>query len=224
MVIPRESFIFIDVAVLLLYIIRMFISGKRGFVLELLNMFSLIAAVIIAYMYSPVLAKSINLIPKNYDFTGVPIFNQFISSTLNHIVWFILIVLGIKLVCLILKPLGQLIAKVPLLKDVNALAGILLSLISSTLWVLVICFALSLPVFTNGQTVMNSTLLGTVKYTVTYLFKELEEPFKQSELVAKLLEDITSLTDEDKNQLQNYLGDENIEVDWSEIFKTGESE
>lgn len=224
MIIPRDIFLFIDIAVIALYIIKMMVSGKRGFVLELLDMCSLIVSVIIAYMYSPVLSSKVNLIPKSVDFTGVPMLNDYIRMNVNHMAWFILIVIVLKLVCLVLKPVGELISKIPLLKDVNAIAGVFLSWVTSTIWVLFICFILGLPLFKNGQTVMNSTLLGTIKYTVTFVFRELEEPFKQSEFINKVMEDITSLSDEEKLKLEQWMGDDSIDVQWDEIFSSGGNE
>lgn len=174
-----------------------------GFLMQLISFLGLITACLVSAYINPVLCNMFDLWPHSWAKTGT-IFDTILYSYFNKIAWFLIIVLILLLIFALLKPLVSFVQKIPVIKQINGLAGGIFGFIMFIFWVYIISLVLNLPMIKNGHEIVDNTLLGKITNVTTFIVHKAEEPLKQSEMFTKLINgEIES--DEDKEWLINFM-------------------
>lgn len=136
----------------------------NGFFYELINFIFILLSIVLAWFISPVLSKAYPIFKLNSGNELVDTISDTLNlnSLFNNILWFIIVVFGLIVLSLLLKPLFKKLCKVPVLGFFNRVLGALFGILNAFVVVLLISILLSLPVIKNGKEVKQKTLL---KYT-----------------------------------------------------------
>lgn len=218
MVISAEIFPMINIGCLIFILICILIGIKRGFLLQLANLAGMIASLIFAFMFAPVLAKQIRLFPSSLIDFGYDFLNELIYPYINQLAWFVVIVLLIKIVILILKPLIKMVQKLPVLKQCNELFGGILGGVQALLWIMVLSVALRLPFFLNGSEVVENTMIRVPALMIEIGLEKMPIETEQIEEAAKILDNLLSenkdemLSEEEIQKIGNVLNEEQVEA------------
>lgn len=218
MVISAEIFPIINIGCLIFILICILIGIKRGFLLQLANLAGMIASLIFAFMFAPVLAKQIRLFPFSLIDFGYDFLNELIYPYINQLAWFVVIVLLIKIVILILKPLIKMVQKLPVLKQCNELFGGILGGVQALLWIMVLSVALRLPFFSNGSEVVENTMIRVPALMIEIGLEKMPIETEQIEEAAKILDNLLSenkdemLSEEEIQKIGNVLNEEQVEA------------
>lgn len=208
MVIAEDMFTWINIVCLLFLLICILIGVKRGFLLQLVNLIGMITSFVLAWIFAPVLADKIRLFPSSMIDFGYDFINDLIYPYVNQIAWFLIIVILIKIVIMVLKPIIKMLQKLPLLKQCNELFGGIIGGFNGLLWIMVVSMVLRLPFFTNGSQVIDETFIRIPSLIIDLSMEKMPVDFQQAKEISGILNDILS---ENKDDAQNILSDEDIE-------------
>lgn len=162
MCIPENSFIYINVAIIVIYLLSIYKAFKRGFLYETINFFGFIASLLISWFLAPIMAKYLPIVTElDLSGQGEEIVVNILSPIVNTVVWTVLLLVIIKLVLTIILPLFKGVSKIPVIGSVNRILGAIFGVFDATIWILIFSMLLSMPFFENGQEVKNHTF---VKY------------------------------------------------------------
>lgn len=206
------SFIMIiNILILAFYIIMFFAGYKKGFLLQVVDIIGLLVTIYLAWLFAPVLATYFEIWPKSMVPLQDTIFGTAISNYINQLVWFFIILVVIKLLLLIIRPVIKMLQQIPLLKQLNGLLGALFSFVSSTVWIILISFILTLPFFSEGQQIVQKSWMSPILDTATNFVKELEEPLKKNDALTKLTNNMNDLSENDREELKQWFEENNLD-------------
>jgi len=163
-------FLYINIAIVIVYIISIFKSYRKGFIYEALMLVVTFCSFYLAYMLSSPLASAFPLLKaENFDEKMY----QVLAPMLNQVLWFALIVLFFKLVTLFILPIFKIFTKIPLIGPINKFLGGIVGFLNATVWLYLFSILLALPLFSNGKEIRDNTLFSLVNNqansTITYI-------------------------------------------------------
>lgn len=154
MVISSEIFIYINVAIVAIYVLFALIGYKNGLALQVIDLIYNILAIVIAWFIAPILASHFPLVQLDELYKALN-FNVLIDTLIYCVIVFLIL----KLAYLFIKPLFKGVSKLPIIGFVNKIGGFLFGLINATIVVLLLGMLLDTPMFKNGNEVKNGTYL-----------------------------------------------------------------
>ena len=170
--IPNNMFMFIDVVVLLIYVVTLFFAYKRGFLFEVINLLFTLFTMFIAWFLAPIFANLFPIIKLDKPYSLLHI-----EPMLNTLVFFLIIVIIIKLISMFILPLFKKFSNIPLLGGLNRLLGLIIGFINATIIVLVLSMLLSTPLVNNRNEVKENTVFKYVEVYSNEAFKILADNF-----------------------------------------------
>lgn len=206
MTINQSMFIYINLAVLAIYLVNMAWGYKKGFILQLIDLIGFIFILYIGYLAAPVFASLIVIVPNNLVNLAYAELNTLINSYLNILAWYIIITVCLKILLnLILKPIIKLIQKLPLIKQVNSFLGVIFSVFISTIWVIIISLCLTFPYFKNGSEVIDKTIIGVIQNYATNIFTQIKEPIENSKEFNRIINDFNNSSEQSQVELKKWI-------------------
>lgn len=166
MVISSEYFIYINVAIVLIYVIFAIVGYKNGLALQVIDLIYNILAVVVAWFVSPILAAHFPLVNLDELYTALGL-----NVLIDTLLYCVIIFLVLKLIYLFIKPLFKGVTKLPIIGFINKIGGFFFGLINATIVLLLISMLLNTPLFSNGKEVKSNTYL---KYCESLSQKALE--------------------------------------------------
>jgi len=215
--INEKYFLYINIGIALIYLIRVLVSYKNGILYELLSSALLIVAIIASIFVSKPLALNHPLI--NIDFGLVSKIIDF-NLYVNRGIYILIIYIVFRLLILIVMPLFKKISKIPVLGLANRLGGAFIGFIKATVLVLLISLVLNLPIIENAQEVKENTLFKYVSFVsekvINYTAKNVDVTVKPNEVIDMIstkinLEEL-GYTKEELQNIANEYGIEEINL------------
>ncbi|MEG0176718.1 CvpA family protein [Anaerorhabdus sp.] len=205
------TFLVINIGICLFYGINFILGYKRGFLLQLLDLVGLLVIIYVSWLFSPVLATYFAIWPKDLMPLQATIFQDAIYNYINQFVWFVVIFIVLKILLLLIRPLVKVLQNIPILKQLNGIAGSLFSFVYSTVWMILIAFVLTLPIFPKGgQYVEKSWLQPILTYASTFV-EEIEEPLSKNSSLNKLFDDMNDFSDNDRLELKQWFEENHLD-------------
>lgn len=201
---PPAYIVYVNYAIILLFLIVLYRGYKRGLLLQLIDLVSTLAALFIAWIFSDVFMSLYAFVEVNHS--GIGSIDNFISANANRLIWFALLFVLIRVGLLILTPIASAISKMPLVKQVNSTIGGIFSVVVFLFYVIIINYILSLPLITNGRHIIDQTFLGTIQKAITPVVSVLDEALSENEVVQALVQD-KALSVEQKQAVIAFLSD-----------------
>ncbi|MBQ8068198.1 MAG: CvpA family protein [Solobacterium sp.] len=213
---------YINIAVVILFVIFMVRGAKRGVLMQVLSAFGTVVSFLAAWRYCTFASGYYNLWPKSIvPMNEIPGVGDTVYSRLNNLIWFIVLFIVIRLVFIILEKLCSGLSGLPVLKEISGLLGGILGIVSATIWIMVICVVLNMPFFKNGKWVTDHSLIGTITNTVSKTVTEFAGPINASETIGELYQEVTEFGDQDKEAIGEWLSEHGI--DPMDAQESGES-
>lgn len=204
----------ITIAVFILCFAR---GWHRGIFLMAVTVVSTIVAAYVAWVFSPVLAKFVMLMPKQWapmqdTALAVPVY-----LFCNRLVWFFLLLIGIRILFVLLAKILKGMQKLPVIKQAAEVLGGALGIIEGAVWCMVLAILLCTPLFTNGALAVQKSYLGVVQSTGQTVFSSFITPVIESEQVAQVISGSDDITKTQQDMLEEYMKNNGLsEVDGSE--------
>ena len=157
MVISSSYFIYVNLVLLVLYLIALVVGYKNGLILQIVDLLFNIIALFIAYFVSPILAAHFPLVKLDEVYTALNL-----NTLIDMLIYIVIVFVVLKILYLIIKPLFASVSKIPLLGFINRIGGTLIGVVNATIIVLLFCMLLNTPIFKNGNEIKNGTYLKVV--------------------------------------------------------------
>ncbi|MPN21621.1 hypothetical protein SDC9_169001 [bioreactor metagenome] len=171
----------------------------------------MIVAGILAWLFSPLLAKTVQIWPADLTPFQNTVLSNLFYEKINVTVCFLLIFFGVILLMLLLHPLIKAIGKIPVIKQLNKLLGMMFSVLIYGIYIMIAIFVLNTPLFLNGGSIVEQSWLNPIKEQVSATFSFIEKPLLESEKLQNLIANRDNLTVDDLNFLTEWLQGENID-------------
>ena len=197
--------IYFSAFVVIFFILKAAQGYNTGILRRLIGLVGSIISYWIAWILCGVFAKYINIISaKSLGLSGTPF--EVISKTyVNQIAWFILLFLVLRILFFVVDRIAKGVHKVPGLHAVSALLGAAFGVLEAFVWIVVITVLLHTPLFKNGSYIVEHALIKQVNQVTEMVAKDYLGPLFSSEGFSKLGEDTKSLTDLQRNAVENWL-------------------
>jgi uncharacterized membrane protein required for colicin V production len=202
----------INIAILVAYLIFFFRGAKKGLFLSILSAIGTVASFVVAWRYCSVAQQYYHLFPEAWNPAAKnAMFGDAAYTYLNEMTWFFVLFIVLRLFFMILEKLFSGISSLPVIREVNALLGGGLGLISATVWILIASILLHTPVFENGEEAAKATLIQPITELSSSVSEAAGAPVLSAEVFNRLYHDAKNLDDRDKKYLMNWLSDHGFE-------------
>ena len=197
--------IYFSAFVVIFFILKAAQGYNTGILRRLIGLVGSIISYWIAWILCGVFAKYINIISvKSLGLSGTP-FEAIAKTYVNQIAWFILLFLVLRILFFVVDRIAKGVHKVPGLHAVSALLGAVFGVLEAFVWMVVITVLLHTPLFKNGSYIVENSLIKQVNQVTEMVAKDYLGPLFSSEGFSKLGEDTKSLTDLQRNAVENWL-------------------
>ena len=202
----RENWaIYFSAFVVIFFILKAAQGYNTGILRRLIGLVGSIISYWIAWILCGVFAKYINIISvKSLGLSGTP-FEAVAKTYVNQIAWFILLFLVLRILFFMVDRIAKGVHKVPGLHAVSALLGAAFGVLEAFVWMVVITVLLHTPLFKNGSYIVENSLIKQVNQVTEMVAKDYLGPLFSSEGFSKIGEDTKSLTDLQRNAVENWL-------------------
>ncbi|AMC93867.1 hypothetical protein AOC36_07680 [Erysipelothrix larvae] len=200
--IPEPIILYINPLLVLLFLFVLYRGYKKGFLLQVLDLISWGVSAIVAWLFSPVFARIISLV--SVEATQIEALDTSLNASLNQLAWFGILLILIRIILLVVTPLASLISKMPLIKQVNSVAGGIFSVVVYCVYVLLLIVFLSLPIVSNGQVVVDKTVLGPIRNITSPLISTVNDELNKNSALQSILTN-RSLTQQQEDQMVLWL-------------------
>ena len=197
--------IYFSAFVVIFFILKAAQGYNTGILRRLIGLVGSIISYWIAWILCGVFAKYINIISvKSLGLDGTP-FEAIAKTYVNQIAWFILLFLVLRILFFVVDRIAKGVHKVPGLHAVSAILGAAFGVLEAFVWMVVITVLLHTPLFKNGSYIVENSLIKQVNQVTEMVAKDYLGPLFSSEGFSKIGEDTKSLTDLQRNAVENWL-------------------
>ena len=197
--------IYFSAFVVIFFVLKAAQGYNTGILRRLIGLVGSIISYWIAWILCGVFAKYINIISvKSLGLSGTP-FEAIAKTYVNQIAWFILLFLVLRILFFVVDRIAKGVHKVPGLHAVSALLGAAFGVLEAFVWMVVITVLLHTPLFKNGSYIVENSLIKQVNQVTEMVAKDYLGPLFSSEGFSKMEEDTKSLTDLQRNAVENWL-------------------
>ena len=197
--------IYFSAFVVIFFVLKAAQGYNTGILRRLIGLVGSIISYWIAWILCGVFAKYINIISvKSLGLSGTP-FEAIAKTYVNQIAWFILLFLVLRILFFVVDRIAKGVHKVPGLHAVSALLGAAFGVLEAFVWIVVITVLLHTPLFKNGSYIVENSLIKQVNQVTEMVAKDYLGPLFSSEGFSKIGEDTKSLTDLQRNAVENWL-------------------
>ena len=153
MEISSNLFLYIDVAIMAIYVLFVLIGYKNGLMLQVVDLLFNILAIFFAYFISPILAAHFPIVKMDEVYTALKI-----NVLIDVFIYCVIVYVLLRILYMFIKPLFKSVSKIPLIGFLNKLGGFLFGIVNATILMLVISLLLTTPLISNGNEVRDNTL------------------------------------------------------------------
>lgn len=197
--------IYFSAFVVLFFVLKAAQGYNTGILRRLIGLVGSIISYWIAWILCGVFAKYINIISvTSLGLSGTP-FEAIAKTYVNQIAWFILLFLVLRILFFVVDRIAKGVHKVPGLHAISAILGAAFGVLEAFVWMVVITVLLHTPLFKNGSYIVENSLIKQVNQVTEMVAKDYLGPLFSSEGFSKLGEDTKSLTDLQRNAVENWL-------------------
>ena len=197
--------IYFSAFVVIFFILKAAQGYNTGILRRLIGLVGSVISYWIAWILCGVFAKYINIVSvKSLGISGTP-FEVITKTYVNQIAWFILLFLLLRMLFFVVDRIAKGVHKVPGLHAVSALLGAAFGILEAFVWMVVITVLLHTPLFKNGSYIVENSLIKQVNQVTELVAKDYLGPLFSSEGFSKIGEDTKSLTDLQRNAVENWL-------------------
>lgn len=211
MSIPTNYTLYINIALVIFFIAALVIGYVKGFLLQLIQALTVIVAVGLGWLFAPVLANAVHLWPANLTPFSETVLKDFFYEKINIVASFLIIFFIVLSLMLLLRPLVKAVGKIPVIKQVNKVLGMVFSALIYGIYILIIIFVLNTPLFLNGSVIVEQSWLNPIKNVMSDTFKFIEKPLLENEKLQNLIANPENMTSDDYSFLTEWLKAQNID-------------
>ena len=152
--IDSSLFIFINIVVVVIFLVTILLGYKNGFLYGILNIVSLFISAFVAWVVGPVIAERISFFDHYTSLSDVILY-----TLLNFVIWILIVFFLCRLILFIVMKVTKLVSKLPIIGVFNRMLGALLGVVVGFFYIILLTTVLASPIFVNGQEAIDQTFL-----------------------------------------------------------------
>lgn len=205
MLFPTQYIYVLNIVVVAIFIIFAYSGYKQGFLLKVLGCIGFMIVGIVSWLLSSPLGKLFHVFPSDLTPLDETIIGPIFYDQMNRICVFVIlfVILGIVIICL--KPILKLISSIPIISQVNSVAGVIFGFLQGLILMVVVSFLFSTPLFANGKTVIKDSFLSPVNVVTEKLLFFSQDTLGQLASIQKIVTPSEKLNGEDVENIQAWL-------------------
>jgi uncharacterized membrane protein required for colicin V production len=184
---PENIVTFINIVLITFAIVLALIGYLRGFVSQAYDLVIMGLGLFLGLLISPSLASNLSLVPSSVNFNDIPFVGSGLVLMIDRILWTIILVIIFLIIGLIFK--GLLIKKVLGYKKkvlIDRIGGAVVALVPVFVLGFVIALTLSAPIFSNGSTLLNASVLSPLTPATSDIISDIIDNNPTLKLVDKI--------------------------------------
>lgn len=206
MTFPLTFIPYINIILLIIVVFFTWRAFNKGFLILLLETVSLLTALIVAGLLAKPLAQALPLYFVDEVLLSLPLIGELFSVQINTFIWFILLFIVISFILWLLRPIFHVISKIPILKGINHVLGLVFGLIQALVVIWIISLVLLTPFVKNGQDVVQNSAMQY--YAILTKTIVINTDIKEMSILKVLSNG--SLSDDDRKNIDSWLDDSGI--------------
>lgn len=164
MEIQQNYFFYINIAIIIIYLVFILIGYLRGLLYEVVSILYSALALYVSWIISPVLANLYPILSLKNIYEDDVVTNLFnFDPILNTIIYFVIVFIVLKIFYIIISLILKGFNKLPIIGKVNKILGAIFGIVNGTIVTLILSMFFTLPIFKNGDEVVEKTLFKFVK-------------------------------------------------------------
>ena len=165
MIVPSSFFIFIDIAIVAMFICFIIVGYSKGFVYEVLSLLYTAISIVASWFLAPIFASMYPLVKLENLNTQAELLSRFINLDviLNTVIYFVLIFIIFKILYILLSLIFKGMNKLPVLGTINKILGAVIGILNATIVTIFLSLLLTMPIFKNGNEIKNNTIFKYIK-------------------------------------------------------------
>ena len=205
MTLGNNTGLYINIFLILVLVFSVFRGYRKGFIIQVIGFFSLILAAVVAWILYPSFGKLFQILPNSMAPFQTTNLKDFFYLKTNSILWFIILFFVALILIKFIAKVLDLISRAPILNFINRVLGVGFSLINVLLISGLLVFGLSLPLFTNGQDVIEDSVLKYNENVVNKITGVIKSPIKQLQSVQEVIKKPKQAKANDVENMQEWL-------------------
>ncbi|MCI9293258.1 MAG: CvpA family protein [Erysipelotrichaceae bacterium] len=205
MIFPMDYIVLINIVVIVLIGIFAYSGYKQGLILKALGCIGFVLCGFVAWILSSPFSKLLHLYPSDMTPMSGTIVEPIFYDTLNRVLVFVILFLILSVFILFMKPILSFFGKLPLIKEMNILAGCVVGALQGLIAVMVMSFVFSTPLFANGSKVIEQSLLQPVDVLTKGILFLFEDHMEELQSIQKIVTPSTILNEEDMEHIKTWL-------------------
>ncbi len=202
----NESFAgIVNIGVVIIIVGSLLLGVKKGFIKQFLELLSFIVALLVAVLYSPVLARYFPIYRMNTVAIHISSLERIVNYRLNSIIWFVILFIGVSLLLIVVKLLINTLGELPVLKIFNRFLGGCFGVVNGVIIVVIISLMLSSAFFINGKEIKEKTVLPKFDIIATKVFSYVAKTLEENEAVQAFIKDPKNVSDQQRDLVEKWL-------------------
>ena len=177
--ISLEYITFINILIIGYLILSLFKGYKRGFILQIIGIFSIIIGFGLSMLLCTTFAENFKFLQSASDSNAS---ETLMNELGNVVIWFIILYFIIKIIVNYLGVFINKLFRLPILKTVNQVLGVIAGFFISSLSIILVASILRFPIFSNGEEIIEKSLLKTVSNSTIYVSDTIVNEFINSNI------------------------------------------
>lgn len=203
--IEQNTWLMINLAVVIVFALLMFSGYKQGFLMKLVSIIGFVVVGIFSWWISAPISRMLSLYPKGQLPIENDLISSFIYSYINRLFIFVILFVVLNIAILFLKPLIKAISDIPVVSTINKLAGLCLGVVQAVLLMFVVTLILRLPFIPQGEAYVEGSLLKYSDPMMNTIMFYAKEPLQQISAVFDLVNEKETLTKQEVENIHNWL-------------------
>ncbi len=200
----------IIIGFLLMFLI---VGYKKGAIKQFFNLFSLMMALLFAWIFYIPFGKLFAISPKTIVPFQSTILQDFFYVKVNQLLWFVILFIAGFIFMKFLSVVFNFVSKVPGINLLNKVGGLFFGLINFVVVAFITIFFLSMPIFTNGANLINNSLLSPILNISEKVVPSVVNNLEQYELYSFITNKPNQASVEDVSKLRDYLEASGLSLD-----------
>ena len=177
--ISLEYITFINILIIGYLILSLFKGYKRGFILQIIGIISIIIGFGLSMLLCTTFAENFKFLQSASDSNASEtLMNEFG----NVVIWFMILYFIIKIIVNYLGVFINKLFRLPILKTVNQVLCVISGFFISSLSIILVASILRFPIFSNGEEIIEKSLLKTVSNSTIYVSDTIVNEFINSNI------------------------------------------
>lgn len=205
MLFPTEYLYILNIVIVLILALFAYSGYRQGFLLKVLGCIGFVVVGFVAWFLSSPFGKLFHLFPTDMTPMKGTLIEPIFYESINRMVVFVVLFVILGIFVCFLRPLLKAVGKLPVIKEVNKVLGILVGFLQGWIVLMIVTFSFTTPLFANGASVIERSFLKPVEGITAKALFFADDTLEELKSVQKIVTPSTALSDIDVENIRQWL-------------------